>query len=204
MPVAGLMLRSGLSVGGRVKPGSLSGRGRSSGAIGIGSRNGVVGGLAGRLALTWVALVANGYNSTSQTARLFVLDLATGAVLPDVIESATGDFTFSPDSRWIFWTNRDDNGRPDKIFRRPARGGETTLVYQEDDDGLFMSVGRTADDAFVVAGGTAVSRMGDIWSLGRHRLLCGDTRSAIDMDRLMDGARADLVFTDPSVLQPPA
>jgi hypothetical protein len=38
--------------GGRVKPGSLSGRGRSSGAIGIGSGNGVVGGLAGRLALT--------------------------------------------------------------------------------------------------------------------------------------------------------
>ena len=29
----------------------------------------------------WVALVANGYNSTSQTARLFVLDLATGAVI---------------------------------------------------------------------------------------------------------------------------
>ncbi|MDP1911791.1 S9 family peptidase [Brevundimonas sp.] len=86
----------------------------------------------------------------SEVHQIFVRDLATGAVLPDPIGSATGDFTFSPDSQWIFWTNRDDNGRPDKIFRRPARGGETSLVYEEADDGLFMSVGRTADDAFVL------------------------------------------------------
>jgi DNA modification methylase len=39
--------------------------------------------------------------------------------------------------------------------------------------------------------------MGDLWLLGRHRLLCADTRSLPDMDRLMDGMRADLVFTDP-------
>lgn len=86
----------------------------------------------------------------SEVHQIFVRDLATGEVLPDPIGSAYGDFTFSPDSRWLFWTNRDNNGRPDKIFRRPARGGETTLVYQEDDDGLFMSIGRTADDAFIV------------------------------------------------------
>ncbi len=86
----------------------------------------------------------------SEVHQIFVRDLATGAVLPDPIGSAIGDFTFSPDSQWIFWTNRDDNGRPDKIFRRPARGGETTLVYQEDDDGMFISVSRTADDAFIL------------------------------------------------------
>ncbi len=86
----------------------------------------------------------------SEVHQIFVKDLATGEVLPDPIGSATGNFTFSPDSRWMFWTNRDDNGRPDKIFRRPARGGEATLVYQEADDGMFISVGRTADDAFVI------------------------------------------------------
>ena len=86
----------------------------------------------------------------SEVHQIFVRDLATGEVLPDPIGSAYGGFAFSPDSQWIFWTNRDDNGRPDRIFRRPARGGETTLVYQEEDDGLFMSVGRTADDAFVL------------------------------------------------------
>jgi oligopeptidase B len=86
----------------------------------------------------------------SEVHQIFVKDLATGEVLADPVGSAYGDFTFSPDSQWLFWTNRDDNGRPDRIFRRPARGGETTLVYQEDDDGLFMSVGRSADDAFVL------------------------------------------------------
>ncbi len=86
----------------------------------------------------------------SEVHQIFVKDLSTGEVLPDPIGSATGDFTFSPDSQWIFWTNRDDNGRPDKIFRRPARGGDASLVYEETDDGMFIGVGRTADDKFVV------------------------------------------------------
>lgn len=86
----------------------------------------------------------------SEVFKIYVKDLATGEVLPEVIESATENFVFSPDSQWIFWTNRDDNGRPDKIFRRPARGGETTLVYEEADDGMFISVGVTSDDAFVL------------------------------------------------------
>jgi len=86
----------------------------------------------------------------SEVFRIYVKDLATGEVLPAVIESATENFTFSPDSQWIFWTNRDDNGRPDKIFRRPARGGETTLVYEEADDGMFISVGVSSDEAFLL------------------------------------------------------
>lgn len=43
----------------------------------------------------------------------------------------------------------------------------------------------------------AVSQRGDLWQLGRHRLLCGDARSTADMARLMGGCQADLVFTDP-------
>ena len=54
-----------------------------------------------------------------------------------------------------------------------------------------------AEDLIPEPTGQPVTRRGDLWLLGRHRLLCGDTRSAADMDRLMDGARADLVFTDP-------
>ncbi len=86
----------------------------------------------------------------SEVHKIYVKDIASGEVLAAVIESATGDFTFSPDSQWIFWTNRDDNGRPDKIYRRPVRGGETTLVYDEADDGMFIGVGRTSDDQFIV------------------------------------------------------
>jgi oligopeptidase B len=85
----------------------------------------------------------------SEYHHIYVRDLVTGAVLPEVIEAAYGDFTFSPDSQWLFWTHRDDNGRPDKVFRRPARGGETSLVYEEADEGMFLGVGRTSDDAFI-------------------------------------------------------
>jgi DNA modification methylase len=55
----------------------------------------------------------------------------------------------------------------------------------------------TADDAVPVTFGPAISCQGDVWLLGRHRLLCGDARSGADLETLMDGARADLVFTDP-------
>jgi len=38
---------------------------------------------------------------------------------------------------------------------------------------------------------------GDIWTVGRHRLMCGDATSAEDVERLMDGRRANLILTDP-------
>ena len=88
----------------------------------------------------------------SEVHQIYVRDLATGEVLPDPIQSANGNFTFSPCSRWIFWTNRNENGRPDKIFRRPSRGGETALVYEEEDEGMFIGVGRSADDRFILIG----------------------------------------------------
>ncbi len=58
--------------------------------------------------------------------------------------------------------------------------------------------GRDApEDAVPTIAANPVTRMGDLWLLGRHRLLCGDTRDVDAMDRLMEGSRADLVFTDP-------
>jgi hypothetical protein len=42
-----------------------------------------------------------------------------------------------------------------------------------------------------------VSRFGDIWILGRHRLLCGDSTNTDDIDRLMDGVVPGIVCTDP-------
>jgi len=53
------------------------------------------------------------------------------------------------------------------------------------------------EDAVPEVSGAPVSQPGDLWQLGRHRLLCGDTRDATTMDRLMNGETADLVFTDP-------
>lgn len=38
---------------------------------------------------------------------------------------------------------------------------------------------------------------GDVWVMGKHRLMCGDSTSIDAVDRLMDGQKADMVFTDP-------
>lgn len=40
-------------------------------------------------------------------------------------------------------------------------------------------------------------KLGDIWQLGDHRLICGDSTDVNVIDKLMDGAKADMVFTDP-------
>jgi DNA modification methylase len=42
-----------------------------------------------------------------------------------------------------------------------------------------------------------VVRLGDIWTLGNHRIICGDSTDWETCERLLDGAQADLVFTDP-------
>ena len=40
-------------------------------------------------------------------------------------------------------------------------------------------------------------KLGDIWQLGNHRLMCGNSTSVTDVEKLMNGAKADMVFTDP-------
>lgn len=41
------------------------------------------------------------------------------------------------------------------------------------------------------------SKLGDLYELGSHRMLCGDSTKIEDVERLMDGKKADMVFTDP-------
>lgn len=42
-----------------------------------------------------------------------------------------------------------------------------------------------------------VSKVGDVWTLGNHRLMCGDSTVITDVEKLMDGEKADMVLTDP-------
>ena len=53
------------------------------------------------------------------------------------------------------------------------------------------------DDAPEVDYGEPDSKPGAVYELGPHRLMCGDSTSAQDMAKLMDGAKADLIITDP-------
>jgi DNA modification methylase len=52
-------------------------------------------------------------------------------------------------------------------------------------------------DAVPEAPVVPTSKLGDVWLLGKHRVMCGDSTDRAQVERLMDGEKADMVFTDP-------
>lgn len=72
-----------------------------------------------------------------------------------------------------------DSDEPEKMER--PQEGETT---EDDFDDKRDKVQKRCES-------------GDLWRLGEHLLICGDSTSALTLSRLMDGTKADLVFTDP-------
>ncbi|MEN6587095.1 MAG: site-specific DNA-methyltransferase [Sulfuricella sp.] len=59
------------------------------------------------------------------------------------------------------------------------------------------TAGLTDEDAAPEVQPDPVSRPGDVWVCGKHRVMCGDSTSQDALDSLMAGGRADMVFTDP-------
>lgn len=57
--------------------------------------------------------------------------------------------------------------------------------------------GLTDEDAVPEVPETPKTVLGDVWVLGNHRLMCGDSTSVTAFDQLMDNAKADMIFTDP-------
>ena len=71
---------------------------------------------------------------------------------------------------------------------------------QEELDQLFgeeTQDGQTDPDDIPEPPDEATTRPGDLWTLGDHRLLCGDSAEQTDVERLLDGATIQLVNTDP-------
>ena len=67
-----------------------------------------------------------------------------------------------------------------------------TLLLEDDDEGDGSELATSS-----LPGAFATSRLGDVWSLGQHRLIQGDAREAAVYDRLLDGSElATLVLTD--------
>jgi DNA modification methylase len=67
-------------------------------------------------------------------------------------------------------------------------------------DGLLEpepKAGLTDEDAVPEVPETPKTVLGDVWVLGNHRLMCGDSTSIDAVDKLMNGTKADMVFTDP-------
>jgi DNA modification methylase len=72
-----------------------------------------------------------------------------------------------------------------------AEGELERLLAGED------KVGLTEDDEAPALSEQAVTKPGDLWVLGNHRVLCGDATVLGDVERVLSGQLADLTFTDP-------
>lgn len=59
-----------------------------------------------------------------------------------------------------------------------------------------ITEGNTEDDHIPEVKESRV-KLGDVWQLGKHRLMCGDSTKESDVNKLMNGDKADMVFTDP-------
>ena len=73
-------------------------------------------------------------------------------------------------------------------------GMELPMDWDVDGQGDVTATEDDFDESEVTE---AVCKRGEVWKLGEHRLMCGDSTNADDVARLMDGELADMVFTDP-------
>lgn len=74
------------------------------------------------------------------------------------------------------------------------------IGFDEDELGSLLQVdteGLTDDDAVPEVPDEPISRRGDIWLLGNHRVMCGSATDIEDVERLTAGEGVDLVFADP-------
>jgi DNA modification methylase len=74
---------------------------------------------------------------------------------------------------------------------------EEIRILLADNGGGDPDAGAPGEDETPEAPVNPVSRTGDIWAIGRHRLICGDCRDYGTVARLLDGARANVVITSP-------
>jgi DNA modification methylase len=89
----------------------------------------------------------------------------------------------------------------DAILREVDTGSpdvQQLLADLADEAGLYQDEAKEiVEDEIPEPPVDPITKPGDLWTLGDHRLLCGDSTKAGDVERLMAGAKAGMVHTDP-------
>lgn len=87
-----------------------------------------------------------------------------------------------------------------EMLRQLSEEHDLTPWFEDDEllaEVLEPEEGNTDPDDVPEAPADPITKPGDLWILGNHRLLCGDSTDVLAVERLMDGQKADMVFTDP-------
>jgi DNA modification methylase len=113
----------------------------------------------------------------------------TGLSEDDKVGLALADNRSSDLSEW-------DN----EMLRQLSEEYDLTPWFEDDEllaEVLDAVEGKTDPDDVPEPPTEPITKPGDLWILGSHRLLCGDSTDVLAVERLMDGKKADMVFTDP-------
>jgi oligopeptidase B len=88
----------------------------------------------------------------AESFTLFVKDLATGELFPEMIEGASPSAAWANDSRTLFYVLLDEVRRPSRLFRHTlgTPPTEDALVHHEPDDAFFLDIHRTRSRRFLV------------------------------------------------------
>ena len=87
-----------------------------------------------------------------------------------------------------------------EMLRQLSEEHDLTPWFEDDEllaEVLEPEEGNTDPDAVPEAPKEPITKPGDLWILGNHRLLCGDSTNPQHVERLMDGKKADFVYMDP-------
>lgn len=88
----------------------------------------------------------------SEFYSIRVRQIDSGEDLGVHIDSAYGPFEWSADGQRIYWIHRDENARPDSVWQRDLASGKDTLIYREDDPGVFLSIHTSASEEVIFIG----------------------------------------------------
>jgi DNA modification methylase len=166
--------------------------------------------LAGVLAEVGIAGALVAYCSERNGGKLTLIDgharVQAGAtewpVLVLDVDDAEADYLLATFDATTAMAELDGVALADllKTVQSGEPGVQELLAHLAEQAGALAPIvneGETDEDAVPLPGDEAKSVRGKVYSLGNHRLMCGDSASAADVDRLLAGAPIHLVNTDP-------
>ncbi len=137
-----------------------------------------------------------------QAARKLALPVVPVVVLDHLTEAQKRAYVIA-DNKLALNAGWDDDLLRDELEALESDGFDVNLTGFSDEELADLlesdedAAGNTDDDAVPEVPVEPKTKPGDLYVLGNHRLLCGDSTSLDNVERVLDSALADMVFTDP-------
>jgi len=142
-------------------------------------------------------MIVRAGNGTLAAAKALGWDKVAAVVLDD--DNATASQFAIADNRTAELAEWDNETLASLLDGWDADTRNALGFEQDDIDQLMkeLTPDEVVEDEVPEPPADPITKLGDLWLLGEHRLLCGDSTKAEDVERLMAGAKAEMMVTDP-------